>query len=161
MNFWDSSAILPLLVCESTSEATRQYLDAHTDLAIWWATPVECLSALARLEREEKLDLSQMIAAQKNLDLIVASSVCVEATNQVRQLAQKLLRRYPLRAADSLQLAAACVLAGDVTRDYGFVCNDARLTLAASKEGFEVLTFVRDESVEPSLLRRVGGPPLD
>ena len=59
----------------------------------------------------------------------------------MRGLAQKLLRRYPLRAADSLQLAAACVLAGEVTADYGFICNDARLTLAASKEGFEIITF--------------------
>ncbi|HKK17257.1 MAG TPA: type II toxin-antitoxin system VapC family toxin [Opitutales bacterium] len=142
MNFWDSSAILPLLVRESTSKATRQYLDSHSEVAIWWATPVECLSALARLEREEKLNLSQMIAAQKNLDLILASSVCVDATDRVRGLAQKLLRRYPLRAADSLQLAAASVLAGETTRDYGFVCNDARLTQAASKEGFEVVTFV-------------------
>ncbi|MFP4069943.1 MAG: type II toxin-antitoxin system VapC family toxin [Verrucomicrobiota bacterium] len=141
MNFWDSSAILPLLVRESNSEATRVYLDSHPELALWWATPVECVSALARKEREGKLNLSQMIAAQKNLDLIVESSVRVDPTDRVRGLAQKLLRRYPLRAADSLQLAAASVLAGEATQDYGFICNDSRLTLAASKEGFEVVAF--------------------
>jgi len=82
-----------------------------------------------------------MIVAQKNLDRIVESSVCVAPTERVRGLAQRLLRRHPLRAADAMQLAAACVLAGDATRDYGFVCNDERLTLAASKEGFEVVSF--------------------
>lgn len=141
MNFWDSSAILPLLVSESTSEATRQYLETQPDMAIWWATPVECMSALARKEREGRLELPHMIAVEKNLDLIVRNSVSIDATDRVRLLARKLLRRYPLRAADSLQLAAACLLAGDATGDYGFVCNDERLTIAASKEGFEVISF--------------------
>ena len=141
MNFWDSSAILPLLVREVTSAAVRCYLDSEPEMAIWWATPVECMSALARKEREGKLDLPQMIAAQANLDLIAASSVEVTATDAVRQVAQKLLRRYPLRAADALQLAAACALAGEATQDYGFVCLDARLTLAAGKEGFRIVTF--------------------
>lgn len=50
------------------------------------------------------------------------------------------LRRYPLRVADSLQLAAASVLAGEGTENFGFVCNDERLSLAASKEGFAVIT---------------------
>jgi predicted nucleic acid-binding protein len=141
MNFWDSSALLPLLVPEATSGATRQYVAAQPELAIWWATPVECMSALARKEREGRLELSQMIAAEKNLNLIVRNSVTIDATDRVRLLARKLLRRYPLRAADSLQLAAACVLAGEATGDYGFVCNDEHLTTAASKEGFAIVSF--------------------
>lgn len=141
MNFWDSSAILPLLVDEKASGATRQYAESQPEVALWWATPVECMSALARKEREGRLELSQMITAEKNLDLIVRNSVTIAATDRVRLLARKLLRRYPLRAADSLQLAAACVLAGDATGDYGFVCNDERLTIAASKEGFAIASF--------------------
>jgi predicted nucleic acid-binding protein len=141
MNFWDSSAILPLLVNEAASGATRQYVETQPEMAIWWATPVECMSALARKEREGRLELSQMIAAEKNLDLIASNSVTIDATDRVRLLARKLLRRYPLRAADSLQLAAACVLAGDATSEYGFVCNDERLTIAASKEGFAIVSF--------------------
>ncbi len=141
MNFWDSSALLPLLVTEAASGATRQYLESHPEIAIWWGTPVECMSALARKEREGGLELEQMIAAEKKLELIVQNSVVVDATDRVRLLARKLLRRYPLGAADSLQLAAACMLAGDVTGSYGFVCNDERLMTAASKEGFAVIRF--------------------
>ncbi|MDQ8208991.1 type II toxin-antitoxin system VapC family toxin [Coraliomargarita sp. SDUM461003] len=141
MNFWDSSAILPLLVSEATSRSTRAYLEKQPDVAVWWATPVECMSALARKEREGRLNLSQMVLAKKNLDEVMRNSVVVGASDRVRLLAQKLLRRYPLRAADSLQLAAACVLAGDATGDYGFVCNDERLAIAASKEGFEIIGF--------------------
>lgn len=141
MNFWDSSALLPLLVTEVISGATRQYVETQPEMAIWWATPVECMSALARKEREGRLELSQMIAAEKNLNLILRNSVTIDPTDRVRLLARKLLRRYPLRAADSLQLAAACVLAGEATGDYGFVCNDERLTVAASKEGFAIVRF--------------------
>lgn len=141
MNFWDSSALLPLLVTEGASGATRQYVATQPEMAIWWATPVECMSALARKEREGRLELAQMIAAEKNLDLIVRNSVTIDASDRVRLLARKLLRRYPLRAADSLQLAAACLLAGEATSDYGFICNDERLTVAASKEGFSVVSF--------------------
>lgn len=141
MNFWDSSALLPLLVTEVTSGATRQYVETQPEMAIWWATPVECMSALARKEREGRLELSQMIAAEKNLNLILGNSVTIDPTDRVRLLARKLLRRYPLRAVDSLQLAAACVLAGEATGDYGFVCNDERLTVAASKEGFAIIRF--------------------
>lgn len=139
MNFWDSSALLPLLVREANSDAVRAYLDVSPEMALWWATPVECMSALSRKEREGRLDLKRMIVAQKNLAVIVRNSVCVEASERVRAEAQKLLRRYPLRAADSLQLAAATVLAGEHAADYGFVCNDERLCEAASKEGFEVV----------------------
>lgn len=141
MNFWDSSAILPLLVREENSEVTRRFLEEQAETAIWWATSVECISALARKEREGRLSLAEMTIAQKNLSRIIENSLCVGATESVRRLAQKLLRRYPLRAADSLQLAAACVLAGESSEDYGFVCNDERLIIAAAKEGFVIHSF--------------------
>lgn len=82
-----------------------------------------------------------MISAEKNLNLILRNSVTIDPTDRVRLLARKLLRRYPLRAVDSLQLAAACVLAGEATGDYGFVCNAERLTVVASKEGFAIVSF--------------------
>lgn len=141
MNFWDSSALLPLLVKESNSESTRRFIETESEVAIWWATPVECISALARKEREGKLVLPQMIAAERNLDLIVQNCVIVDATDRVRLLARRLLRRHPLRAADSLQLAAASTLAGEMTTNYGFVSNDERLKIAASKEGFSIVNF--------------------
>lgn len=46
---------------------------------------------------------------------------------------------HPLRAADSLQLAAAIVVADGAPRALPFVTLDDRLALAADKEGFPVL----------------------
>ena len=54
-------------------------------------------------------------------------------------MAQRLLRAHPPGAADSLQLAAALAVAEDDPSGVGFVCFDARLNQAASREGFAVL----------------------
>ena len=49
------------------------------------------------------------------------------------------VRVHPLRAADSLQLAAALASAEEDPSGVGFVCFDIRLNEAASREGFTVL----------------------
>jgi len=139
MRFWDSSAILPLLVREDNSAATRTVLDEDFEMVFWWATSVECRSALARLEREGVLNLAGMKDATGNLSGIISNGVCVEASEPVRKEAMRLLRRYPLRAADSLQLAAALIFVDRDAEEFGFVCNDHRLSEAAAKEGFDVL----------------------
>lgn len=54
-------------------------------------------------------------------------------------MAQRLLRVHPLKAADSLQLAAALAVAEDDPSSVGFVCFDARLNRAAAREGFSIL----------------------
>ena len=51
MRFWDSSGIVPLLVEEASSASMRAHLRADGDLVVWWATPVECVSALALITR--------------------------------------------------------------------------------------------------------------
>ncbi len=54
-------------------------------------------------------------------------------------MAQRLLRAHPPGAADSLQIAAAFAVAEDGSASVSFVCFDARLNQAASREGFAVL----------------------
>ena len=63
----------------------------------------------------------------------------VQPGRRIKVLAQRLLRVHPLRAADSLQLAAALASAEEDPSSIGFVCFDARLNQAASREGFRVI----------------------
>ena len=56
MRFWDSSAIVPLLVKEETSDFLLDLIQSDRDKVIWWGTETECLSALAHREREGGLD---------------------------------------------------------------------------------------------------------
>lgn len=139
MNFWDSSAIVPLLVNEPASLERGQQLEADHVMLVWWATSVECASALQRLVREGGLDSAGALAAVARLRELEKHWNEVEPTQQVRQQAERLLRLHPLRAADALQLAAAIIAADYDPTGLTFVTSDERLIAAAAKEGFAVL----------------------
>jgi predicted nucleic acid-binding protein len=56
-------------------------------------------------------------------------------------MAVRLLEARELRAADSLQLAAALVWCQQRPARRNFVCADERLAKAAEAEGFSIITF--------------------
>lgn len=112
---------------------------ADPALLVWWGTAVECTSAIARLEREAALDGSAASIAFALLAQLTASWQEIEAGDLVRETAIRVLRVHPLRAADSLQLAAAVVASEGRPSTLEFVTLDDRLALAAQKEGFPVI----------------------
>jgi predicted nucleic acid-binding protein len=136
VTFWDTSAILPLLVQEPETEAMRARLSEDPHLTVWWGTPVECASALARLEREG-VPSHTIEEASARLETLSAAWAEVEPHDEVREIARRLLRVHPLRAADALQLAAATLLAGHRPPSLSMVVLDGRLRTAAVKEGFK------------------------
>ena len=139
MRFWDASAIVPLLFAEPEREALLGALERDAEMLVWWATPVECASAIARREREGVLELAQASAALERLRALAAAWHEVLPSDAVRNAAQRLLRVHALRAADSLQLAAAVVAAEGEAPSLEFVCLDERLSAAATREGFILL----------------------
>ena len=76
---------------------------------------------------------------RKILSRLAAEWTEIQPGNRLREGAERALLLHPLRAADSLQLAAALVWANDRPSGRPFVCLDARLREAALKEGFNVL----------------------
>ena len=139
MKFWDASAVLPLCVDESQARSVRQMLQDDTDMVVWWGTPVECHSAFARLRREGSFTPHQEDDSRALLERLQEVWVEIEPSGEVRALAQKLLLSHPLRAADSLQLAAALIWANKLPRGHQLVCFDQRLRDAARKEGFTLM----------------------
>lgn len=135
MKFWDSSAIIPLLMQESRSSDTLRWLKQDTEMIVWWGTAVECTSAIARREREGALDAALSDAAFEGLHMLAQSWHEISPVDPVRQLATRLLRVHSLRATDSLQLAAALVAAEGEPASLTFVCLDNRLDDAARLEG--------------------------
>ncbi len=138
MRFWDSSALVPLLVDEPGSAGRLQELKADPAVLIWWGTPVECESALQRRLREGALDAEGARLARENLMRLAAAWREVPASAVVRTLAVRLLRTHPLRAADALQLAAALSLVQGGVADLVFLTADLRLAEAAEIEGLGV-----------------------
>lgn len=108
-------------------------------IAVWWGTPVECVSAFARLRRQGELIAAGLGRARDLLDRLAEDWSEVGPSLEVREHAVRLLGLHPLRAADALQLAAALVWANRRPAGQPFVCLDARLREAARAEGFLVL----------------------
>ena len=139
MRFWDASAIVPLVMAEPTTRALQKLAAADPAMLVWWATPVECTLAIARLERDGGLDPAAAHEAFDRLKRLADGWHEVDATDAVREAALRLLRVHPLRAADALQLAAAFVAAERRPSALEVITLDERLAAAARKEGFTVI----------------------
>ena len=139
MTFWDSSAIVPLLVTETTTARLQVFAQRDPDMLAWWGSIVECASALARLEREAALDAKGAQLAFQRLKLIADAWHEIEPSEIVRENAVRFLRVHPLRAADTLQLAAAFVAAEHRPTSLQVVTLDERLADAMRKEGFALI----------------------
>ena len=138
MRFWDSSAVIPLTVAEASTEAMRALAEEDPVMCVWWATEVECVSALARLEREGALTDTATTDALERLDTLAEAWNEVQPVIAVRGTARRLLRVHTLRAADALQLAAAVIVAEGMPSSLDIVTLDERLAAAARREGFTV-----------------------
>lgn len=130
---------MPLLVTDPLTARVQAVFEADPVVVAWWASEVECASALARLEREGAASRQSVGAALDRLDALAASWHEIQPAEQVRRRARRLLRVHPLRAADSLQLAAALVAAEGHPGSLELVSLDERLADAALREGFRVV----------------------
>jgi len=137
MKFWDASAIVPLLVREPSSGALLAFLERDPSMLVWWGSVVECASAIARRQRDGSLTPADAGIALARLRALADAWFEVVPSSTVREQAQRALRLHPLRAADSLQLAAALVASEHQPGTLPFVCLDERLGDAAVREGFE------------------------
>lgn len=138
MRFWDASALVPLLVEEPASDAARTTLADDRSVLVWWATPVECVSAVGRRERAEPGSGGQAARAYALLQRLADEWNEIPPTEQLRDDARRLVRVHELRAADAFQLAAARVAADGDPATLPFLTLDERLALAATREGFPV-----------------------
>ena len=138
MRFWDSSAIVPLVIDEPGRATLLEMLETDPVMVVWWGTSIELVSAVSRREREGALDPVAAAAAVDRVRRLERAWHQVAPSDSVRNRAQRLLRVHPLRAADSLQLAAALTIAGDDPASVSFVTLDRRLRDAAQREGLDV-----------------------
>lgn len=138
VRFWDTAAVFPLFVPERSSGVALELVTGDPAILVWWATRVECISALARLQREGVVAL-EIDAARLTLEAFASSWQEVLPTDSIRRRAETLLWRHTLRAADALQLAAALAAQEQFPTALDFVTLDKRLAMAARAEGFRVL----------------------
>ena len=138
MAFWDASAIVPLCCSQSATAQGRRLRRELKRMVVWWGTPLEARSALARLVREGQLTADERTAAVKLLAQLRASWDEILPTERVRSIAEDLPDAHGLRAADAAQLAAALVWCQERPKLRPLVCFDERLRTAAIALGFSV-----------------------
>lgn len=139
MRFWDSSAIVPLLVAQPASGEADRWLAEEAAITLWTLTPIEVASAVRRLVRDGLVPERQADEAEQRTEELLRASHVVVDIEAVKRRALRLLRLHSLRAADSLQLGAALEwVEGNPT---GRILHtlDRRLGIAARREGFLVL----------------------
>jgi uncharacterized protein len=139
VKFWDASAVVPLLVAEQSTPRLQALAARDSAMLVWWASAVECISALARLERDGVLAPAAMTLALQRLHKLSAGWHEIDPSDEIRETAARFLRVHALRAADALQLAAAFAAAERRPASLEIVTLDERLANAARKEGFAVL----------------------
>jgi hypothetical protein len=138
MRFWDSSALVSLVVREEETPLRQRALLDDAEVLVWYGTPAEIESAIQRRRREATLPADQEVITREKLTVLSGMWQEVQATLAVRERALRLLRVHPLRAGDAFQLAAALIVCEEQTKGFYFHTSDERLAAAAAAEGFVV-----------------------
>jgi predicted nucleic acid-binding protein len=138
VKFWDTSALVPLIVDEPQTESMRRLISDDRTVVVWMFTGVELLSALGRLGR--MVPALADILPSARLEVMDLFSRCASVTHVegVRRRAERLVGVHPLSAADAMQLGAALIASGDRPEALDFVTLDRPLARCAQLEGFRV-----------------------
>lgn len=138
MRYFDASALAKRYVREKDSAKVRRLLSLDVP-ATSRLSAIEIVSALMRRSREGTLLEKNRERALAVLDGDLAAMLVVELTPEIVTRAQVLLRRYPLRAGDAIQLASCLQLQAELAEEpVVFVAFDVRLIAAADAEGVKV-----------------------
>jgi len=141
--FWDASALVPVCVQEDSSQFMRQQLRKYTPV-VWWGSGIEVYSAIWRLYRMKEINDRERLGAATRLQALKEAWDEILPGDDLRNSAERLLEKYPLRAGDSLQLAAALVWCGGRPAKRAFLCGDERLSEAAKVAGFAVVELPKE-----------------
>lgn len=139
MKFWDTSAIVPLLVVEPSTDTAKTILTGDSSVVVWWGTRTECVSALNRQIRDGSLRIKDERQVRQVLQQLTDAWSEVQPSEILRGTAERLLAVHALRAADAFQLAAALHWCQRQPLNRDLVSFDIRLRDAAYKEGFTIL----------------------
>ena len=140
MKFWDTSALVPLIVDEPTTPTMRDLLSRDHDVVVWMLTSVELLSTLGRLGRMSP-DLADLLPGVRlEVMNLVKTWAAVTHVEGARRRAERLVGVHPLAAADAMQVGAALLAAGDQPESLDFVTLDLPLARCARLEGFRVIS---------------------
>jgi predicted nucleic acid-binding protein len=138
LRFWDTSALVPLMVAEESSQMMRDLLRADDRIVVSSITTLEITGTLWRLRHHDQLQLDAHERALKIFADLSSTWREIVFSQGIADLALDLFSRRPVRTLDSIQLATALSLR-ETSPLLSFVTLDRKLNAAAFGEGFDVL----------------------
>ena len=123
---------MPLLIAETSTRRLQAFAASDPDMLVWWGSKVECVSALARLERDTALAPQAAVRAFGRLEQLAADWHEIDPSDILREAAARFLRVHAFIAAE--QRPASLEM----------LTLDERLAGAAQKEGFSVIDIAAD-----------------
>lgn len=103
MIYWDTSAIIPLIIDESTSIKCNEVLANYPDHVTSFLTEVECHSAINRRIREGSISTNMFPNIISALDKILGSMTIVNMSPVITEESKRFLSSYNIRAFVSIQ----------------------------------------------------------
>lgn len=138
MSFSDSGALVPLCINEPRSILAGKLWKQFPEKIVWWETSIEISSALARIERENKITFAQRQKAERRLETLEKIWREIQPVVRVKELARTFPALYGLKAADSMQLASALVWCKEKPKNRDFISADEKLIKVAEVVGFTI-----------------------
>lgn len=129
--YFDTSAVVPLLVQESGSSRAAVLWEAADHVVVARLVYPEARAALAHAQRLARLTAAQFRRAVHELDALMNQVDVIEVDDSLARRAGHLAERHALRGYDAVHLAAA-----DRVRDPELVVvagDDALLTAAGAE----------------------------
>jgi predicted nucleic acid-binding protein len=136
--FWDSSTLVRLCVQRQATPVALA-LSKQYQMAVWWSAPVEVRAPLRVLVRMGQMSPNEHVQAQVRLDRMRSDWLEVDPSESLREQAERLVDRFPLKAADAQQLAAALAWCIGRTKGRAFISGDSQLLDAARQLGFHAV----------------------
>jgi predicted nucleic acid-binding protein len=133
--YFDTSAIVPLVVDEATTAVCNRLWTESTRVVSVRLTYPEARAALARAGRMGRLTRSQLNAAVLELDSLIEEVDVIELSPDLARTAGQLAHEHGLRGYDAVHFAAALAVADD---DLVLVTGDLDLAAAAQAAGIAV-----------------------
>jgi uncharacterized protein len=133
ITYFDTSSLLKFIIKEIGSEENLNIWNFSDEKVCSQLTRTEMHSALMRKVREGSISASAMRARLNAMDKLFADVVLVDITSEVIDASCELVKEFPLKSADAIQLATALIVRADL-----FSSSDKRLCAAASESGIAV-----------------------
>lgn len=129
---FDTSAIIPLIIKEATSDNCRRLWNEATRVASVRLLSPETHAALARAACMGRLTPGQLTNAVDELESLIEQLDIIEVSSEIARATGELAQRFGLRGYDAVHLAAGLVM-NDA--DVVLVTGDHDLAAAAQATG--------------------------